>query len=302
MSTLSVVIRALNEAEHLPALFSGLAAQSRQATQVVVVDSGSVDDTVAIARAHGAEIVHIAPDEFSFGRSLNAGCRRATGDIIVVVSAHAYPLDEKWLERLASPFERPEVGLVYGSQTGDARSTFSELELLRRWFPPAGDDDQAHPFCNNANCAVRAVAWADLPYDESLTGLEDIDWAKRAIEAGWKIVYEADARVAHVHDETFDQIRNRFRREAIAHRRIFPDHRMTIFEAAALFVLSIGRDYAAARPRRRLRANLASIPRFRAAQYLGTFEGFRHRHGVSSELRRRFYYPAGFTTRRDNEL
>jgi NAD(P)-dependent dehydrogenase (short-subunit alcohol dehydrogenase family) len=125
------------------------------------------------------------------------------------------------------PFERPGVGLVYGRQTGNDRTHFSELEVLRRWFPEVGDDDQQTPFCNNANCAVRASAWRELPYDEELTGLEDLDWAKRALAAGWKIVYEARAGIAHVHDELFADTRNRYRREGIAHRRIFHDQQTT---------------------------------------------------------------------------
>jgi rhamnosyltransferase len=295
MPTVSIVIRALNEAEHLPALFSGLLRQSRQPDQVILVDSGSDDDSVAIARAHGAEVVHISPAEFSFGRALNLGCAAANGDVVVVVSAHVYPLDEKWLDLMVTPFERPEVGLVYGGQTGDSRSHFSELELMRTWFPDVSDDDQQTPFCNNANCAVRAEAWRALPYDETLTGLEDLDWAKRALAAGWKVVYEAAAKVAHIHNEPFAKTRNRYRREAIAHRRIFHDQHVNLFEALGLFLLSTGRDYLSAAARRRLWSNAVSIPKFRAAQYLGTWEGFRHRGEVSTSLRRRFYYPKGFT-------
>jgi rhamnosyltransferase len=295
MTTVSVVIRALNEAEHLPALFSGLLRQSRQPDQVVLVDSGSTDDTVAIARAHGADIVRIAPQEFSFGRSLNRGCAHATGDVFVFASAHVYPLDEKWLDLLVAAFDRPDVGLVYGRQTGDHRTHFSEQQVLRRWFPEVGDENQQSPFCNNANCAVRAAAWRELPYDEDLTGLEDLDWANRALAANWAIVYEARAVVAHIHDESFTQIQHRFRREAIAHRRIFHDQHVNLVSAMGLFLLSVGRDYLAALPRRRLLQNLLAIPRFRAAQYLGTWEGFRHRGDVSSELRRRFYYPKGFS-------
>ena len=295
MPTVSIVIRALNEATHLPALYSGLLRQTRRPDQVILVDSGSTDDSVAISRAHGAEIVHIKPDEFSFGRALNLGCAHATGDILVFVSAHVYPLDEKWLEQMVAPFERDEVGLVYGGQTGDNRSHFSELELLRTWFPDVSDDDQESPFCNNANCAIRASAWRDLPYDETLTGLEDLDWAKRALETGWKLVYQADARIAHIHNEPFTATRNRYRREAIAHRRIFHDQDINLFEAIGLFALSVGRDYLAAIARRCLVSNLTSIPRFRAAQYIGTWEGFRDRGDISSSLRKRFYYPKGFT-------
>ena len=293
MPTVSIVIRALNEAAHLPALFSGLLRQTRRPDQVILVDSGSTDDSVAIAEAHGADIVRIEPSDFSFGRALNVGCSNATGEVLVFVSAHAYPLDSGWLDLIVKPFDRPDVGLVYGGQTGDGRSHFSELEVLRSWFPDVGDDDQQSPFCNNANCAVRANAWRTLPYDETLTGLEDLDWAKRALAAGWKLVYQADARIAHVHSEPFAKTRNRYRREAIAHRRIFHDQHVGLFEALGLFVLSTARDYLAAASRRQLLGNALAIPRFRAAQYLGTWEGFRHRGDVSNSLRRRFYYPNG---------
>ena len=58
-----------------------------------------------------------------------------------------------------------------------------------------------------------------------------------------------------------------------------------------LCAANIGRDYLAAIPRRRLLRNLIDIPTFRAAQYLGSWEGFRSRGEVSSQLKRRFYYP-----------
>lgn len=295
--TTSIVVRALNEAEHLPALYSGLLRQTVQPDQIVLVDSGSADDTVAISAAHGADIVHIAPEDFSFGRSLNVGCAAATGDILVFVSAHVYPIDEHWLANLVEPFERDEVVLSYGRQTGDHRTKFSELQLLRQWFPATSDPDQTTPFCNNANCAVRRSEWDKYHYDEDLTGLEDLDWAEAALKRGGKIAYRADATIAHIHDEHFPRIRNRYRREAIAHRRIFDDQRMGAFEALTLFLANVGRDYLAAGARGQLFHNLIDIPSFRAAQYLGTWEGFRSRGEVSADLKRRFYYPKGIDIR-----
>ena len=293
----SIIIRALNEAEHLPALYSGLLRQTIQPDQIVLVDSGSTDDTVPISEAHGADIVHIAPEDFSFGRSLNVGCAAATGDILVFVSAHVYPIDEHWLANLVEPFERDEIVLSYGRQTGDHRTKFSELQLMRQWYPDVSEPDQSTPFCNNANCAIRRSEWQRFPYDEELTGLEDLAWAELAVRRGGRIAYRADATIAHIHDEHFPQIRNRYRREAIAHRRIFDDQRLGAFEAIMLFAANVGRDYLAAAARRQLLKNLIDIPSFRAAQYVGTWEGFRSRGDVSAELKRRFYYPKGIDIR-----
>ena len=292
-----MVVRALNEAEHLPALFSGLLRQTIQPDQVILVDSGSTDDSVAIAQAHGADITHIGPEDFSFGRSLNVGCAAATGEILVLVSAHVYPVDEHWLENLIAPFSESDVVLSYGRQIGDHRTSFSELQLMRQWYPEQSNPDQGTPFCNNANCAIRRDWWERFPYDEQLTGLEDLAWATNALDHGGRIAYRADATVAHIHDEGYAQVRNRYRREAIAHRRIFDDQRLGAFEASALFIANVGRDYMAAVPRRALWGNMTDIIRFRAAQYYGTWEGFRTRGEVTADLKRHFYYPKGFTIR-----
>jgi hypothetical protein len=71
---------------------------------------------------------------------------------------------------------------------------------------------------------------------------------------------------------------------------------MSLPSALGLALLSVGRDYLAAMHRGRLLRNMFEIPTFRVAQYLGTWEGFRHRGEVSTALRRRFYYPAGLSS------
>lgn len=288
----SLIIRALNEADHIGTLLKDVADQTRPPDEVILVDSGSRDRTVEIARSQGAEVVHIAPEEFSFGRSLNLGCKHASGDILLFASAHVYPTDDRWIERLAAPFEDDDVALAYGGQTGDERTQFSEFRVLNRWFPPDSDEDQTHPFCNNANCAVRRLVWEELPYNEELTGLEDLDWANRARILGHRIVYVADARVVHVHEETFSETVNRYRREALAHKRIFGDQSMSLAEALALFGVNTIADYLAAIREGDLVLNVLSIPRFRFAQFWGSYQGFRRSERVTAELKRRFYYPS----------
>lgn len=298
MPTVSIVIRALNEAEHLPDLFAGIERGTLQPDQVVLVDSGSTDESVAIARSHGADIVHIEPERFSFGRALNLGCRHAYGEVLVFVSAHVYPLDDRWLERLVEPFSlHPETALSYGRQIGDHRTQFSEWEIMRRWFPAESVDDQQHPFCNNANCAIRRTVWEQLPYDETLTGLEDLEWARRALASGHRLVYRADAEIAHVHEETFRRTVNRYRRESMAHRQMGSGVRLGAVEACWLFAVNVVRDYLAAIARRRFLGHAIAIPRFRLAQFWGSWRGSR-RHGENDpELKRRFYYPRGFPGR-----
>lgn len=289
--SVGVVVRSLNEDQHIGRLLTGLAHQSLQPDKVVLVDSGSTDATVEIATRFGADVQTISPDQFSFGRSLNLGCRAAGTDVLVIVSAHVYPVYDTWLANLVAPLDDDQIALSYGRQVGDHRTKFSEQQLMLRWFPESSTPRQSHPFCNNANAAVRADLWAAEPYDEELTGLEDLAWARRAIEKGHLLSYVAESPVVHVHEETWSRLRNRYRREAIAHRRIYEEQRMTAREALTLGVRNVTADYVTALKQRSLVRNLVSIPSFHSAQFIGAYQGFSHDGEITGDLKRRFYYP-----------
>lgn len=290
---ISVVVRAYNEAEHLPKLFHGLEHQTRRPDQTILVDSGSTDDTVACARRLGVdEVVDIPKSEFTFGRSLNLGCAAAVGDLIVIPSAHVAPVYDTWIERLTQPLELdPKVAVAYGRQIGDARTRYSEQLIMQRWFPNESIPRQSHPFSNNANSAIRRDLWESEPYDEGLTGLEDLDFAKRMLDRGWYVSYVAEAPVVHVHEETWRGVLNRYRREAIAHKRIFEEQHISAAESFALFLRNVGSDYGHALLEGRLLRHAIEIPWFRSAQFLGSYQGFRQKGPVTRALKERFYYP-----------
>ncbi len=293
VASVALVIRCFNEEEHIGRLLTGVARQTRPPDEVIVVDSGSTDATLAIASAFDVTAVSISPEDFSFGRALNRGLEAARGhDICLCASAHVYPVYDTWVEHMVAPFERPEVALTYGRQQTPPRGRYSEARLLGQWFPTTSTSRQGHPFCNNANAAIRRRVWADLPYDEDLTGLEDLDWAKRAMERGHWISYVAEAPVVHVHNERASQIVNRYRREAVAHKQIYSEQGMGVAEAVRLAAINIFGDARAAAGERALARHLGDIVRFRSAQFYGTQRGFSQAGPVPEALRRRFYYPA----------
>lgn len=287
----SIVIRTYNEAEHVERLMIGIGAQTLSPHEVIVVDSGSTDETVAIARGFEARVVEIDRSEFTFGRSLNRGCAAATGEICVFASAHVYPVATTWLEKLVEPLADDRVALSYGRQRGDETNKFSEHQLFAQWFPRQSTCPQPSDFCNNANCAIRRSVWETVPYDESLTGLEDIAWAKTVRGLGNWIAYVADAEVIHVHDETWREIENRYRRESMALRAIDDHARFQRRDFARLLLRNVLSDARAASSQGRLREELVSILLFRYHQLSGIYRGFNGPSEVSKELRQRFYYP-----------
>ena len=174
----SIIIRAYNEEAHIRRLLQGITEQTVRDVQVILVDSGSTDGTVAVAQEFEVEVVHISPEEFTFGRSLNLGIAQARADLVVMASAHVYPVYPDWLEQLLAPFKDDEVGLTYGKQRGANNSHFSEQQIFKHWYPEVSSPRQDHPFCNNANAAIRLKLWQEHAYDETLPGLEDLEWGK----------------------------------------------------------------------------------------------------------------------------
>ena len=286
----SIVIRAYNEEKHIGRLLEGIKQQTLKNVEIILVDSGSTDATVSIAESFGAWIVRIAAGEFTFGRSLNFGVREATREFVVIASAHVYPVYPDWLESLLRPFEDEKVALTYGKQRGPDSAKYSEQQIFHRWYPDASDSNQPTAFCNNANAAIRKSLWETHPYDETLTGLEDLAWAKWTKEQGYKIAYTAEAEIVHIHDETPRGVFNRYRREAMAFKRIYPEAHFNAYDFVRLTLTNIFSDLWHAARERVLWKNFASIFWFRLMQFHGTRMGHRETSLVTPQLRETFYY------------
>lgn len=283
----TILIRAFNEERWLPEVFAALHKQRYRDFEVLLVDSGSIDATRDIAAANGARIVRLRTEDFTFGHSLNFGVTESRGKFVAILSAHAIPADEFWLERLIEPLRRPEVAMVYGGQRGHAVSKFSESRDFERVFP----DGPRHvhvddPFANNANSAVKRQLSLEYPFDEGLPGLEDIDWAQHWLERDREVVYVHDACIIHVHTETWPQVRRRYYREAMAARwvgiRIFRHVPGEFVREVAWCAHDL---WLAARQGRLL--NLApQIFRFRYEKTLGTIKGIFDSKYLTNPARR----------------
>ena len=291
---ISIIIRCLNEDQHIGRLLSGILKQTHQNIEIIVVDSGSKDQTLAIARQFPTKIVQIKPEDFSFGYALNVGCAAATGDLLLFASAHVYPIYDDWLELMAQPFENQEVALVYGKQRGDHRNKYSEHQVFAKWFPEQSNLNQKHPFCNNANCIIRRSLWEKYPYDETLTGLEDLAWAKRILEENHRIAYQAAATIIHVHEETWANVFNRYRREAIALRLIMKNETFNFLTFLTLVTKNIIDDWKQALHDGVFLRQFFNIILFRMNQFWGTYRGYKQSYLLDNAVRERFYYPKGY--------
>ena len=211
MPKVSIIIRAKNEERYLGETLSAIRAQRFRDFEVVLVDSGSTDRTIEVAREHGAKIVTIEPAEFTYGWALNLGISYSDGEYLVSLSAHATPETDEWLGRLVSGFRYAAVAGVYGRHIPRDNVSFFELMGMRL----SGVTSKEHRLqsggarFSNTNGAFRRRLWELYPFNEALPGAEDIEWARRMQRLGFSIVYEPRAAVFHSHGESLPRLLRR---------------------------------------------------------------------------------------------
>jgi rhamnosyltransferase len=289
----SIIIRTYNEAKYLGRLLHAIAEQDLPTGyfETIIVDSGSTDDTLAIARAHSPRVVPIERDRFTFGRSLNVGCEAAHGRHLVFVSGHCIPTNSQWLKLLLAPLESGTAHYVYGRQAGHETTRFSERQIFAKYFPERKADAQGGFFCNNANAALRRDVWAQHQFDEEITGLEDMELAKRLVAAGLKVDYVPESVIYHIHDETWAKVRSRYERESIALQRITPELHLSLFDFVRYFGSALVHDAGAASREAALLKLLPDIFMFRLMQYWGAYCGNNDHRVLSRKNKDRYFYP-----------
>lgn len=288
----SIVIRTFNEERYLPSLLESIRSQKESPPyEVIVVDSGSTDETLNIAKLNSCKIVHISRQDFSFGRSLNIGCASAEGLYLVLISGHCVPANFYWLASLTAPLKNKQVDLTYGRQIGGPYTHWSESRIFSKYYPSVSNIPQQSFFCNNANSALTAECWYKYKFDETLTGLEDLHLAKRLVGDGGKVGYTAEASVFHYHHESWSQVKKRFEREAFALQKVCPE--LVVPRRDLLFYLAaaiLGDIKHALRANNKL-FNVYSIIFYRVSQYWGTWCGQDKHFHLTRMLRDSYYYP-----------
>lgn len=292
---LSVVIRTLNEAHHLPELLDGIFQQildEGDSVEVVLVDSGSEDETLKIAQDFGCNIVHIRKEEFSFGRSLNMGCEHADGEMLIFVSGHCVPENRYWLRSLVAPIKASLAVYTYGKQIGNGVSKFSEKQLFKKYFPDTSAIPQKGFFCNNANSALLKDIWENNPFDEELTGLEDMELSKRLVAKNLRIAYVAEASVFHLHEEDWMTVKRRYEREAIALQKIMPEVHVSFTDFLRYFISSVLLDMGVAIQEKCFLEVVGEVFIFRLMQYWGAYAGNQEHRSLSREMKEKYFYPS----------
>jgi rhamnosyltransferase len=188
--------------------------------ELVVCDSGSSDGSPDLARRFGAEVILIAPERFSHGRTRNQLMERSRGTHVAFLTQDAVPADDLWLSRLIGAFSlAADVGLAFGPYRPRADASPMVARELTDWFASFSSSDRprldrlelhergiesralmgARAYFTDANGCVARSAWERVPFPD-VPYAEDHALALQMLRAGYAKVYEPAAAVIHSHE------------------------------------------------------------------------------------------------------
>jgi glycosyltransferase involved in cell wall biosynthesis len=269
----SVIIRTKNEARHLGQVLESLKAQAYAGpVEIVLVDSGSTDDTVSIAEAFDCTIVQIRPAQFSFGRALNVGIERAAGEIMVHLSGHSVPERRDYLALMVEPFADPTVAATFGRDIPWPGTCPSQARDILNHFPDALPDGSKF---SNANAAIRKSEWRLNRFDEGLPACEDLFWAREVMTRGGQIRYVPGARVFHSHSPSPWYYYKRYRNERSSMKALLAYPDISLRDLARNAWWQIRRDFRFMKESGYSRWWYLHVPPFRIAQEAGLYVGSR---------------------------
>jgi rhamnosyltransferase len=204
--------------------------------EVLVIDSGSRDGTVEVVRRRPqVRLIEIPNTEFNHGLTRNRAVREARGEIVALLTQDAEPYDDGWLERLVANFDDPRVAGAYCHQHPRPDCNPFQRDRLKGWTKEAGAPevreladpaawDGMHPFERFRLCAfddvascVRKSVMDAVPFAKRQFG-EDVEWCRRAILAGHRIVMDPGAVVVHSHDSP---VMYEFKRVYLDHQNLY---------------------------------------------------------------------------------
>ena len=226
---ISVVIPVKDGGEDLRRCLEAIATQrAEEEIEVVVVDSGSGDGSVELARSFGARVHEIPTSEFNHGATRNLGVSLAKGDKLVFTSQDAHAERDDWLASLTGPLADPQVAGAYGRQIAHEDASPSEQFFLDFLYGPDARVQRAQErigpedtLFSNVNAAIRRDVFERFPFVDDIVMSEDQEWSARVLKEGYALHYVPAAVVRHSHPYTLRQAFRRFYDSGLSARQSY---------------------------------------------------------------------------------
>jgi glycosyltransferase involved in cell wall biosynthesis len=209
---ISVVIRNKNQSVALSFLLKNLTERYRNdINEIIVIDNLSTDNSEEIAEKFGARFVTI--NNFSFGGSANLCAREAQFPIVVIFSAHSYPISHDFFKLIQNKFEGNSnlAGLRCLHGPNDYKNFINKI--------PATIDPNKSGLIFSGSAFSKKV-WQKHPFDESVATFEDKEWTTRVLREGYDIDF-VPSIFAYEITRTRTQLHFRFKNDVVGNYQLW---------------------------------------------------------------------------------
>lgn len=198
---ISVIIPVFNGSATLPQCLQALADSRYPASQCIVIDDGSTDDSVGLAERSGATVLSTG-GRFGPARARNLGARHATGDVLLFLDADV-EVHPDTLARIAERFAAtPDLDALIGSydDSPSDQGFVSQFKNLMHSFTHHQGNQEAVTFWCGCGAVKREVYLEHGGLDESYRrpSIEDIEFGFRMVRSGRKLALDRRIRCRHL--------------------------------------------------------------------------------------------------------
>ena len=216
MEKVDVVILTYKPEQKFLDLMEKLAHQTVPVNKIIIMNTEQkyfdrlTYGTLFSKQYKNVQIRHLSKREFDHGRTRNSGVRCSEAPVFVMMTQDAVPADEFLIEALLRSLEQENAAVAYGRQLAPESCTEAEKFTRNFNYPPEKAVKTKNDieklgiktyFCSNVCAAYKRDVFDALGgFIKHTIFNEDMIYAANAVQAGYAVVYQPEAKVYHAHD------------------------------------------------------------------------------------------------------
>jgi len=228
MPEVSIVLLALNAGENFKKVLSGIFSQSFKSFEVIIIDSGSTDNTLEIANKYPIKIKKIKKQDFGHGKTRNLGAKLAKGKYVVYLTHDAIPENKNWLQELIKPLkEDKKIAGVFSRQVPKENENEIDKFFYFSLYPNENKSwnkdnySQGDNIFSDVSSAIKKDLLMKYPFDNDIIVTEDYEWASKILKKDFKIFYNSKSKVIHSHSYNLKTLFKRCFDIGVSYQKIY---------------------------------------------------------------------------------
>jgi len=237
---ISIIVRTKNSSNIIDQTLKALFSQTFVNFDLIIVDSGSTDDTLNKCLKYQHTLMLMTSEEYHPGRVLNKTLHKCSNRIVVFLNSDCVMLLPNTLQLLLNEMEDDSISAAFSRQVSRPEALSWVKRDYEIAFPTSEKKDWMHFSLPLA--AIKKSVWQEVPFYTQAWASEDTKWAVDIKKLGYKINYAPSSLVMHSHNYTLAQLYNRKYVEGEADAYIY-NMQITLLKTLKNYIGSIYHDF-----------------------------------------------------------